>query len=292
MMNSMTGYGRAQSVVNGREITVELRSVNHRYFELSTRIPRTFGYLEDKIKSYIAERVSRGKIEVTVSIVLGDELDVEVELNMNIVRGYADALKRISDEFGLRDDVFASTLAKFPDVFTVKRPVLDEEEVWNDVRAVLDTSISNYNEMRESEGNRLRDDILSRLTTLEELLEAIEEQSAPRLEAYREKLGARMKAVLENTEIDEGRLLLEAALYADKAAIDEETVRLASHIAQFREIAKSGVPVGRKLDFLTQEINREANTIGSKAGDLNITGAVVDMKAEIEKIREQIQNIE
>ncbi len=292
MINSMTGFGRASEVLNGREITVELRSVNHRYFEFSSRIPRSCAYLEDKIKAHIQTRVSRGKFDCGVTIISGEDEAPDVALNINVAKRYAAALETLAAELGLRNDATAVSVARFPDVFSVKRPVPDEEQLWNDVKAVLDAALTGYGAMRAAEGAKLCDDISGRLDFIENAVGEIEKQSAPRLEKYREKLLARMQAVLETVNIDESRILVEAALYADKAAIDEETVRLRSHIAQFRGILKASEPVGRKLDFLTQEINREVNTIGSKANDLDITARVVDVKAELEKIREQIQNIE
>ncbi len=292
MINSMTGYGRAQSIRNGRDISVELRAVNHRYFELVARVPRSFSYLEDKIKSLVQTRVSRGKIEVGLIIVNAESCDIQIELNMELARSYNAALTRIAEELHLSSDASANSISKFPDVFSVKRIVPDEEAVWMDVRAVLEPALEQFCAMRAAEGEKLREDVAKRLGYIAQRIAEIEQQTAPRLERYRERLAQRMQTILENTEIDENRILLEAALYADKSAIDEETVRLRSHLAQFETICASGEPVGRKLDFLIQEINREINTIGSKAGDLEITGAVVDIKAEIEKIREQVQNIE
>ncbi|MEA4911318.1 MAG: YicC/YloC family endoribonuclease [Oscillospiraceae bacterium] len=292
MIKSMTGFGRASEVVNGREITVELRSVNHRYFEYSSRVPRAYSFLEDKIKAHIQKNVSRGKFDCGVTIFSGGEESPEVELDLNVAKSYAAALDTLSRELGVSNDATAVALARFPDVFNVRRAVPDEEQLWSDVCTVLDAALASYNAMRVAEGGRLCDDVCGRLDFIENAVGEIEKQSAPRLERYREKLLARMRTVLESTEIDENRILLEAALYADKAAIDEETVRLRSHIEQYRGILRLDEPVGRKLDFLTQEVNREINTIGSKANDLDITQLVVDVKAEIEKIREQIQNIE
>jgi TIGR00255 family protein len=292
MINSMTGYGRAGQVLGGRDISVEVRSVNHRYFEFAVRSPRTFSYLEEKIKQTVQARVSRGKIEVLLTVINVDVADADIELNMPLAKSYAEALARISLELGVPNEAGAGAIARFPDVFTMKRAVPDEEQVWVDVKQVLDEALDKYCEMRSTEGKKLREDILERLNVIGGKVGQVETQASSRLDSYREKLGERMKAVLENVEIDESRILLEAALYADKSAIDEETVRLRSHLSQFDAIFASDVPVGRKLDFLVQEMNREVNTIGSKANDIDITAAVVDMKAEIEKIREQIQNIE
>lgn len=292
MINSMTGYGRAQNIKNGRDISVEIRAVNHRYFELAARVPRSFSYLEEKAKMLVQSRVARGKLEVSLTIQNIEDGDTQIELNMALAKSYAEALDRMAQELGVPNGADASVIAKFSDVFNVKRVVPDEEELWIDVKLVLEDAIAQFCAMRSIEGARMRQDIVERLAAIEARIVEIEAQTEGRLERYRERLFARMQAVLENTEIDESRILLEAALYADKSAIDEETVRLRSHLLQFNDIFKSDVPVGRKLDFLIQEINREVNTIGSKAGDLEITSAVVDIKSEIEKIREQIQNIE
>lgn len=292
MVNSMTGFGRSSAVLNGREITVEVRSVNHRYLEMSVRSPRMCSYMEDKIKARVQSRISRGKTDVGITINTADGGDVRIELNMNAARSYAEAIAKISAELGVNGDVSAATIARFPDVFTVEREIPDEEQLWADVCSVLDGALESYCEMRAAEGERLRADLLDKLANIEKDVEIVEKQSADRLARFREKLFSRMKAVLEDTQIDENRILLEAAIYADKAAVDEETVRLRSHIGQFRDILAQNEPVGRKLDFLIQEINRETNTIGSKANDLDITAVVVDLKSEIEKIREQVQNIE
>lgn len=292
MVNSMTGYGRACETLHSREITVELRSVNHRYLEVGVRAPRSCMFLEEKLKSELSQRVSRGKFDVSLTIVSTDGGEENVRLNMQLARSYFEAIKQMGEELGIDGSINAAGLARFPDVFVPVKEQPDEDELWGDVKSVLTKALDAYCTMRAVEGERLAADMLSRIDTIEKLVGVVETQSAERLERYREKLLARMKSVLESTEIDEGRILLEAAIYADRAAVDEETVRLRSHLAQFRDIMKSGVPVGRKLDFLIQEINREANTIGSKAGDLEITSAVVDIKAEIEKIREQVQNVE
>ncbi|MEG1384628.1 MAG: YicC/YloC family endoribonuclease [Oscillospiraceae bacterium] len=292
MINSMTGFGRAQQVLHGREITVELRSVNHRYLEINSRVPRSYSYIEDRLKPFIQTRVSRCKMDIGITVVNCEGTDAKIELNMNLAKGYADAIAKISSELGLDGSLSAVTLSRFPDVFSVTRDTPDEEEVWADTKAVLAEALDKYCEMRSIEGARLKEDLVSRLDMIEKTVVDIESQSVTRLERYREKLFSRMKTVLDDTNIDESRILLEAAIYADKSAIDEETVRLHSHLLQFRDIIQAVEPVGRKLDFLIQEINREVNTIGSKANDLDITASVVDVKAEVEKIREQVQNIE
>lgn len=292
MINSMTGYGRAQETVGGREITAEVRSVNHRYFEVSVRVPRSYSYLEEKVKAYVQQGVSRGKLEVGLTIQSAGGSDSEIELNMDIAKGYAEAFGRMADQLALQNDAGAAAIARMPEVFNVRRVVPDEEQLWQDVSEVLAAAMARFCAMRAAEGKKLLADITSRLAAIRDRIGDIEQLSAPRLEKYREKLAARMQQVLETTGIDDSRILLEAALYADKTAVDEETVRLRSHLDQFDEVVKADEPVGRKLDFLVQEINREVNTIGSKAADYGITSIVVDIKADIEKIREQIQNIE
>lgn len=292
MINSMTGYGRAQDTVNGREITAEIRSVNHRYFEVSARVPRAYSYLEEKIKALVQAGMSRGKAEAALTVISAEGSDTEIELNMDAAKGYAEAMEKLADQLGLRNDAGTAAVARMPEVFNVRRAVPDEEQLWVDVKSVFDRAMDNFLAMRAAEGKRLLDDIKGRLDDIRARIDEIETQSAPRLDKYRERLAARMQTVLESTDIDESRILLEAALYADRSAIDEETVRLRSHLDQFDAIVQAKEPVGRKLDFLVQEINREVNTIGSKAADYGITAIVVDLKADIEKIREQIQNIE
>ena len=292
MVKSMTGFGRENCIINGREISVEIKSVNHRYFEFSCRLPRSFTFLEDKIKSFVNSRVSRGKIEVSVSVHDRETTDTLVAANLPLARSYYEAIKAVSQELSLPADVSALSIVRMPDVISAIHEDIDEDAIWADISSVLSDAVDAFIRMREQEGARLRDDILSRLDTIEKTVGSIEELSSPRLEAYREKLYMKMKSVLEDTGIDETRILQEAAIYADRTAIDEETVRLRSHINQYRDILSGSEPVGRKLDFLTQELNREINTIGSKANDLDITAHVVDVKAEIEKIREQIQNLE
>ncbi len=292
MVRSMTGFGRARKTLGGRELTVEIRSVNHRYFEIACRLPRSCSFAEEALKARVRSRVARGKIEVALSVVDVDVSDVSLELDMPLARAYADALGKISKELGLKGCADAAEIAKMPEVLSAKRQAADEESLAGDILTVLDEALDAFIAMREREGAKLRDDILSRLASVERRVAEIEGCSQGRLERYRDRLYSRMKEVLEDKNIDESRILLEAAIYADRSAVDEETVRLRSHIGQFRDILGLHEPVGRKLDFLTQELNREINTVGSKAGELEITAAVVDVKAEIEKIREQIQNIE
>ena len=292
MILSMTGYGRAEQVLNGRDITVELRSVNSRFFEYSSRIPRTCAFMEDKLKKLVAARVSRGKVELNLSIQNVTAADTVVQVNWQLAESYKNAFQAMADRMDLKNDATVGMIARFPDVLTQTAAPTDPDALWADVEQVAGQAVEAFLAMRAAEGEKLRADVESRLTTIETLVGQIEQNSAGRVQAYTERLYARLKEILEDRSIDEARLVTEAAIFADKTAIDEETVRLHSHVAQYRAILALDEPVGRKLDFLTQELNRETNTIGSKCQDLDITRVVVDMKAEIEKIREQIQNLE
>lgn len=295
MIKSMTGFGRENIVANGREIIVEIRSVNHRYYEFNSRTPRAYGYLDEKLKSFLKSGISRGKVEVSVSIYNQEGTDAEIELNKSVAKGYLDALRNSADELDLDDDLVLSNIIRLPDVFTVVKKTEDEEVIWNEVKAVAQTALNRFVEMRTVEGVKMYEDISGRLDYIEETVGKIEAHQPSVAQSYSDKLYAKIMETLEKAEldsIDKQRALTEVAIFADKVAIDEETVRLRSHISQFRDLIKSDEPVGRKLDFLVQEVNREVNTIGSKANDLTITKMVVDLKAEIEKIREQIQNIE
>lgn len=292
MVLSMTGYGRSMMHIDDSDISVEIRSVNNRFADVSVRIPRSLSYCEDKVKSEVLKHVNRGKIDVFVSYQKPQGEQVEIEPNISAARGYYEALRKIDEVLGTHTEINASMLSRFQDVFVVTREVPDEEKVWNEINQALSAALDSFNEMRASEGKKMAEDVLSKIDNVEELVGKVESASEPRVEAYRKKLYDRLTAVLANTDIDEKRIIEEAAIYADRTAVDEETVRLHSHIGQFRDIVHGGGPIGRKLDFLVQEINREINTIGSKASDLEITGYVVDLKSEVEKIREQIQNIE
>ena len=292
MILSMTGYGRAEQVLNGRDITVELRSVNSRFFEYSSRIPRTCAFMEDKLKKLVAARVSRGKVELNLSIQNVTAADTVVQVNWQLAESYKNAFQAMADRMDLKNDATVGMIARFPDVLTQTAAPTDPDALWADVEQVAGQAVEAFLAMRAAEGEKLRADVEGRLTTIETLGGQIEQNSAGRVQAYTERLYARLKEILEDRSIDEARLVTEAAIFADKTAIDEETVRLHSHVAQYRAILALDEPVGRKLDFLTQELNRETNTIGSKCQDLDITRVVVDMKAEIEKIREQIQNLE
>lgn len=288
----MTGYGRYQQIVGNRDILVEIRSVNYRYFEFSCRIPRNMGYLEEKLKRLIKENVSRGKIEVLVTINNVDGKDETISVNMGVAQGYIDALRSANDTFKLPDDLTLSQLSRFPDVFTVIKTIDDENEIWDAVKLVAEKSLEKFVAMKSIEGEKMFKDVLSKLDTIESMVSVVEVASPQTIENYRKRLYDKLSEVLESKDIDESRIVTECALLSEKLAVDEETVRLRSHISQFRELLNSNEPVGRKLDFLIQEMNREVNTTGSKAQDITITKTVVDMKSELEKIREQIQNIE
>lgn len=278
--------------MDGKTIIVEIKSVNHRYFEFSSRVPRSCGYLDEKLKSFIQGKVSRGKVEVGVSVQSDGASDEKIEVNSEVANGYITALKSANVELGLEDDLTLSRIMRLPDIFNVKKIEEDEETVWNEVKTVAEKALERFIAMREAEGAKMRDDILSRLDYITELVEKIEKKSPETTEKYRKKLFDKISEVLKDTNVDEQRILTEAAIFSEKTAVDEETVRLRSHINQCREMLSMNEAVGRKLDFLIQEFNREANTIGSKCQDIEITKVVVDLKSEIEKIREQVQNIE
>ena len=292
MIKSMTGYGREQALINGRDILVEIRSVNHRYYEFSARTPRAYGYLEEKLKTLLNGKIARGKVEVCVSIFNNDGTDAEIEVNKIVAKGYVDALIDANKELGLENDLSLSHLIRLPDVFTVKKVIDDEEEIIGAVNSVAEIALDKFISMREVEGEKMLNDVMGRLQFIEDTVTVIEKKSPEVTEAYRLKLYNKLMELLEDKNIDEQRILTETAIFSEKTAVDEETVRLRSHIDQFRTLLNSSEGVGRKLDFLVQEVNREVNTIGSKAQNLEITKMVVDLKSEIEKIREQIQNIE
>lgn len=292
MIKSMTGFGRAEEVLNGRDILVEIRSVNHRYYEFSSRIPRAYGYIEEKLKSLLNGRIARGKTEVSVTVSSVEGKEAVIEVNEAIASGYVYALRKANEKLGLTDDITLSQMMRLPDIFTVRKVQDDEDQVWQDVKTVTEKALDNFVRMRETEGVRMKEDLLFRLENIEKMVSDVEVRSPEVNAAYRDRLYNKIKEVLADKNVDESRLLTEAAIFADKTAVDEETVRLRSHINQFRSMLELNEPVGRKLDFLIQEFNREANTIGSKAQDAKITKTVVELKSEIEKIREQIQNIE
>ncbi|MBR3759764.1 MAG: YicC family protein [Ruminococcus sp.] len=292
MLRSMTGYGRSQKIINGRDISVEIRSVNHRYYEYSSRVPRTYSYIDEKLKALLKSSVSRGKVEISVTINNIEGKDSQIAVNKGVAEGYVTALRSISGELNLDDDLTLSKLIRIPDIFNIQKTPDDEEQICADVSEVTAEALERFVAMRETEGERLKNDILEKADFIIERVGMVEEQSPLTVEAYRNKLYKKLSEILADKNIDEQRIITEAAIFSEKIAVDEETVRLRSHISQLRDILESDESVGRKLDFIVQEINREVNTIGSKAQDLNITRIVVDMKSEIEKIREQIQNVE
>lgn len=292
MIKSMTGFGRFEGTIGGRTITAEIKTVNHRFLDFSCRINKGYSFLEERLKSFISERVSRGKVDVFVSVSEDANMESVIEINHSLASGYVNALHELSQKYGLREDISASLLSKYNDVLIVRRPQEDEELVWELVKQAIEQALSGLITMREREGEKLREDLLSRSETIISLIEKVEERSPKIVEEYRERLLVRMKEILEGIQIDEQRILTEVAIFADKTAVAEETVRLRSHISQMTEMLKDNAPIGRKLDFIVQEMNREANTIGSKINDAELAHVVVDIKAEIEKIREQVQNIE
>ncbi len=292
MIKSMTGYGRAVETVNGREYTVELRSVNNRYLDCGVKLPRSLTFAEEAVKQAVKATISRGKVDVFISVRSEGGEEIRVSLNENVLTGYLEAMRKMVTDHGVQDDISVSTLSRLPDVFTVERPEVDEEQLLADLLSVLSKALEGYDAMRTTEGAALEKDLRSRGDTIRELVTIVEQGNAQTVVDYRARLEAKLQEVLSNTAIDEGRILTEAAIFADKVAVDEETVRLRSHLQQMDTMLTTGGAVGRKLDFLLQEMNRETNTIGSKCTDVRLARVVVDIKAELEKIREQTQNIE
>ena len=292
MIKSMTGYGSAKAVVDGLEINVELKSVNNRYLDTSVRIPRSFLFSEEAIKSRVQSHISRGKVDVFVTVDASQAGDVVVKVNEPLLKGYMDAIRTISEEYALPQDLTALSVSRFPDVLTVEKKDLDAEEIGAGILEIVERALQDFDTMRLREGERLRDDVLNRLQTIDSLVSTVEEKAPETVTDYRRRLEQKMAEVLGTAGIDENRILAEAAIFADHIAVDEETVRLRSHMAQLDTMIKGNSPIGRKIDFLVQEFNREANTIGSKCQNSKIAHVVVDLKSEIEKIREQIQNIE
>ena len=289
---SMTGYGSAKGSVEGQEITVELKSVNNRYLDCSVRLPRNFLFAEDTVKQAVSAGVSRGKVDVFVSAQASQDSGTVVSVNEELARGYRDAVAHIAETLGLESGLNAFSLARFPDVLTVDRRELDKDKAAAALSEITAKAVEEFNAMREREGERLRRDMLGKLETIEGLVSVVEERSPQTVKEYRERLEARLRDILADRSLDEQRVITEAAIFADRTAVDEETVRLRSHIAQFRTMLEEGSPIGRKMDFLVQEFNRESNTIGSKCSDASLAKVVVDLKSEIEKIREQLQNVE
>lgn len=294
MIRSMTGYGRAQATVGTINVTVELKSVNHRYFEFNSRVPRNYGFLEEKLKSFVGSLVSRGKVECYVSVENLEDSEVEILVNHGLATSYLKAYRELAErnELDIRDELAISSLVRNSDIFTVHKQEADEEKIWEAVKTVATEAVAKFVAMRETEGEKLKNDVLSRAEFILNKVSVIEERSPETVKEYNDKLLARINEFLSDVQVDEQRLLTECAIFADKVAVAEETVRLRSHIDQLCQFLNSNEAVGRKIDFLVQEMNREANTIGSKAQDVTIARSVIDIKAEIEKIREQIQNIE
>ena len=292
MIKSMTGYGRAREVLNKRDITVEVRSVNNRYLDCTVKMPRMYAFAEDAVKQHVQKAISRGKVDVFITVDASAADVVKVAVNRELAARYAAALRELAEVCGTESHVMPETLSRFPDVLTVTKADEDLETVSADLCAVLDMALAAYNEMRAVEGAKLAEDIGNRLVYIENYTSQVEERSPQTVAEYRAKLTARMQEVLQSTTIDQQRILTEVAIYADKVAVDEETVRLRSHVAQLRTMLTSDEPMGRKMDFLIQEVNRESNTIGSKCNDVAIAQVVVGLKAEVEKMREQVQNVE
>lgn len=292
MIRSMTGYGRAEQSTDEMDVAVELKSVNHRYLEFSARVPRNYAFLEERLKRYFQQRVSRGKLDVFVSIDASRQPGVAVELNEPLAEAYAAALRRLAVCAGLPEESLLSRIAQYPDLMNVRKETPDEEAVWSLVEPAAEEALAAFMRMREAEGQRMKQDVLERLEAILRQVAFVESRSPETVKNYRERIEQKVRELLGDAQVDEQRLLTETALFADKVAVAEETVRLRSHMDQVRALLESGEPVGRKLDFIVQEMNREANTIGSKAQDMEVTRAVVEIKSEIEKIREQIQNIE
>ena len=292
MIKSMTGYGRAVETVNGREFTVEVRSVNNRYLDCSVRLPRILTFGEEAVKQAVKNSVSRGKVDVFISVRSESGDEVQVTLNKAVLESYLQAMRQMVTEYGVADDISVSAVSRLPEVFSLEKPEVDEEQLLADLMAVVQKALEGYDTMRVTEGAALDKDLRSRGNTILELVAQVEQGNAQTVVDYRTRLENKLKEVLANTNLDESRILTDAAIFADKVAVDEETVRLRSHLQQMNTMLTAGGAVGRKLDFLLQEMNREANTIGSKCTDVNLARIVVDIKAELEKIREQTQNIE
>lgn len=292
MLKSMTGYGRCETMLEGKKIMVEIKSVNHRYADYNIRVPRHLGFLEEKVREYASHKITRGKIDIYVSVENYDEADRDIILNEELTKTYIEALENLRDKFGLRDDITVMSVARFGDIFKTERKEEDADKMWSLVSSVMDTALNDFTAMRVREGERIERDLRDRISYMEELAKKVDERSPQTVAEYRDKLYSKIKELLDDRDVDEGRILTEVAIFADKVAVNEETVRLSSHFEEFYQILDANLPAGRKLDFLIQEINRETNTIGSKASDVEIAKIVVTLKGEIEKLREQIQNIE
>ena len=292
MIKSMTGYGSAKGIAEGLELSIELKSVNNRFLDTAVRIPRTYLFAEEAVKAAVQRHITRGKVDVFVTIDSSKADDVVVKVNEPLLKGYLAAITETAETYGLPNDATAMSVCRFPDVLSVEKKEVDQEAMAAAIASVLEQALCEYDAMRAKEGRKLHDDIASRVANILRMVGIVEQESPKTVADYKARLEQKMREVLESKSIDESRILAEAAIFADKVAVDEETVRLRSHISQLTELIESEVPVGRKLEFLVQEMNRETNTIGSKCQNASIAHVVVDIKAEIEKIREQIQNIE
>lgn len=292
MLKSMTGYGRNEAIVGNKKVLCEIKSVNHRYSDYSVKVPKYYGFLEDKVREFASKYISRGKVDIYVAIESYEEADKDIVVNKELAAAYLNALKSLRDEFDLRDDISVMSLSRYPDIFIQERKEEDEEEIWNIVKTVLEPAIVSFSSMREREGERIQKDLEERVKYMKTLADKIEARSPETVKEYQARLYDKIKTVLEDRDIDDARVLTEVAIFADKVAVNEEMVRLSSHFEEFFSITASDLPAGRKLDFLIQEINREINTTGSKASDIEIAKLVVELKGETEKLREQIQNIE
>ncbi len=292
MIKSMTGYGRGENSTEDRKFTVEIKSVNHRYNDISIKLPRSMVFLEDKIRKTISKNISRGKTDVYISFETLSTDDVCVKLNDALAEAYFEKLVILKDKFKIESNDMLSLVARFPDVITVEKVQTEEDVIWDALSPALNEAISNFIDMRSIEGEALKNDILIKAENIEKLVKEVKERAPVVVVEYKEKLTARLQELMGQVDIDEQRIATEVAVFADRGCIDEEVTRLESHIIQLRNILDEGGLVGRKLDFLVQEMNRESNTIASKSNDINITKASIELKSEIEKIREQIQNIE
>lgn len=292
MINSMTGFGRFEGQINGRGINLEIKSVNHRYLEFSCRITRGYSFLEEKIKSYITSKISRGKVDMFVSITEPEDTPADVQINHNLAEGYIKAMKELEERYGIKNEVTSVDVGRYPDVLTVNKAAEDEDVVWNDVKEAIDSALEGFTAMRKNEGERLKADVLNRASVIMDIVSKIEKRSPETVKEYQSRLKDKIEELLQSKEYDEQRVITEVAIFADKIAVDEETVRLRSHFDQLNIYLNEDKPVGRSIDFLIQEMNREANTIGSKVKDAELAQMVVKIKNEIEKIREQVQNIE
>ena len=292
MLKSMTGYGRREEIADGKKILCEIKSVNHRYADYNIKVPRYYGFLEDRVRNLVSGYVKRGKIDIYIAVEGFEEADKEITVNLELAKNYYDAINSLSETLGLKNDVSVMGIARYPDVLVPMQKEEDEEAVWETVKKVLVPTVEAFVSMREREGERIEKDLIGRIEYMKSLAKKVEERSPQTVSEYSDRLYEKIKEVLADKDIDEARVLTEVAIFADKVAVNEELVRLASHFEEFCGIIKTPEPAGRKLDFLIQEINREINTTGSKAVDIEIAKTVVELKAETEKLREQIQNIE